>query len=85
VAFKERDYTPEATFAERALEWGSIVNTGNHKDMSWAERWAGVLEMDIFDPSFVAHIVGELRDGVNSDDDLVHIMDRLFFIAFSGQ
>jgi hypothetical protein len=53
--------------------------------MSWAERWAELLEMDVFDPSFVAHIVGELRAGATSDSEVVNIIDRLFFIAFSGQ
>ena len=84
VAFKEHNYKPEATFAERAIKWESIVHTGNRKDMSWAERWTDLLEMGVFDLPLVAQIVGELRDGISSDSDLIHIMDRLSFIAFSG-
>jgi hypothetical protein len=85
VAFQNRAYRPEATFAKNRIKWGSIVNTGKNKDMLWAENLVGVLEMDVFDPSFVAHIVGELRDRKTSDHDLVRIIDRLFFIAFSSQ
>ena len=85
MAFQNRSYRPEATFAKNGIKWGSIVNTGNNKDMHWAKNLVGVLEMDVFDPSFVAHIVGELRDGTTSDHDLVRIIDRLFFIAFSSQ
>jgi hypothetical protein len=85
VAFKKRPYRPEATFAKDRIKWDSIVDTGNNKDMLWAEKWIGVLEMDVFDPPWIALVVGELRDSRTSDDDLVRIIDRLFFIAFSSQ
>ncbi len=86
VMFQHRGYTPSATFlGEKGRDWTSLLETSEItklEDLSWADEWAYMLDMDLFDDSIVRMTIGQLKGDTLLDP--VHLR-RLAFMALSGR
>lgn len=85
VAFKPKDYEPEANFAV-PLDWSRIVgkvavNDGQYDALSWPRDLEPRLEKDLFDESFVQDT---LNDFIKETDKFKDILPQLSFMALVG-
>ncbi|KAJ6475899.1 hypothetical protein DFH09DRAFT_952446, partial [Mycena vulgaris] len=64
VAFKSKDYIPQATFREDiGIKWESFVGKAMETGtFDWAGRWDKHIEMDLFDASFMTDTIQNVRD-----------------------
>ncbi len=85
--FQHRGYTSLATFlGDKGRDWASLLEINEIaelEDLSWADEWAYMLDMDLFDDSIVRMTIGQLK----GDTFLypVLILQRLAFMALSGK
>ncbi|PBK89645.1 hypothetical protein ARMGADRAFT_935529 [Armillaria gallica] len=91
LAFKQ-DYTPSAVFiGTTKAAWKPLIGIGNVEDLSWADEWQDVLEMDLFDHSVAQVAIQELQSLRSNSDvgksDVVRqvvLLKRLSFMALSS-
>ncbi len=91
LAFKQ-DYIPSAVFfGNTKAAWKPLIGIGNVEDLSWADEWQDLLEMDLFDHSVAQVAMQELQSlRSNSDVDKqdigrqVVLLKRLSFMALSS-
>ncbi|KAK0451389.1 uncharacterized protein EV420DRAFT_1646119 [Desarmillaria tabescens] len=97
VVFKNSEtYTPAATFiGDKAMNWASLVGIVDGedelKDLSWADEWEHMLEMDLFDDFLVQDTIRKLkglRTGTEARsiwtlDQQSLLLRRLSFMALS--
>ncbi len=85
--FQHRGYTPSATFlGDKGRDWASLLEINEIaelEDLSWADEWAYMLDMDLFDDSIVRMTIGQLKGDTFLDPVL--ILRRLAFMALSGK
>ena len=88
VAFKSTGYTPKATFVSHQFKpsWEELVGKGPswNSDRSGAGNWAQYLEMDLFDYTAGSDAIMRLTDTSLAREDVLHILQRLDFMAMSG-
>ncbi|KAK0475726.1 hypothetical protein IW261DRAFT_454420 [Armillaria novae-zelandiae] len=86
VMFQHKGYTPSATFlGENERDWASLFEIDditNVEDLSWADEWAYMLDMDLFDDSMVRNTIRQLKSDAFLDPVL---LQRLAFMALSGR
>ncbi|SJL01131.1 uncharacterized protein ARMOST_04449 [Armillaria ostoyae] len=68
VAFSRENYKPKARlFGDKTMDLESIINIGIKSDpdeagdLSWADEWRHVLEMDLFDDGFAQAMINRLH------------------------
>ncbi len=90
LAFK-KDYTPSTVFfGTTKAAWEPLIGIGNVEDLSWADEWQDVLEMDLFDQSVAQVAMQELqslRRNIVDKRDVVRqvvLLKRLSFMALSS-
>lgn len=78
VAFRNREYKPAAVFhGDPEMEWKSLIGQGPLGTFACADRWQGLLEVDLFD----LKAIELLSPGHLSDPDTLQILNRLGFLA----
>ncbi|KAF7364544.1 hypothetical protein MVEN_00323400 [Mycena venus] len=79
-------YKPKASLSLLGsdLKWTSLVGLGKVEDISWATPWKQQLEMDLFDSS-AARDVGRKLQNATSDQDVMHCLKRIPFLALTGE
>ncbi len=77
---------------KKKTDWKPLIGIGNVDDLSWADEWQDLLEMDLFDQSVAQVTMRELqslRSNIDVDKrDLVRqvvLLKRLSFVALSSQ
>ncbi|PBK59486.1 hypothetical protein ARMSODRAFT_945592, partial [Armillaria solidipes] len=84
--FQHRGYTPSATFlGDKGRDWASLLETSEItklEDLSWADEWAYMLDMDLFDDSTVRMTIRQLKGDTLLDPVLLR---RLAFMALSDR
>ncbi|KAK0211880.1 hypothetical protein IW262DRAFT_338292 [Armillaria fumosa] len=87
VMFQHKGYTPSATFlGDKGRDWASLLEISDItklEDLSWADEWAYMLEMDLFDDSMVRMTIGQLKGDTLLDPVL--LLRRLAFMALSDR
>ncbi len=75
---------------KKKTDWKPLIGIGNVDDLSWADEWQDLLEMDLFDQSVAQVAMRELqslRSNIDVDKrDLVRqvvLLKRLSFMALS--
>lgn len=79
VAFKNRTYAPKAALT--GFDFTELVGTGKDNDFSWTERFEQILEMDLFDLSYIQKAISSLK---TTSSNGLYNLNRLAFIAASG-
>ncbi|KAK0476275.1 hypothetical protein EDD18DRAFT_168831 [Armillaria luteobubalina] len=87
VMFQHKGYTPLATFlGDKGRDWASLLEISDItklEDLSWADEWAYMLEMDLFDDSMVRTMIEQLKGDTLLDPVL--LLRRLAFMALSDR
>lgn len=86
VAFKRNTYVPQATFAHSSFSWSKLIGKGVADggmidDISGAQDSEDLLEMDLFDSTFVADAVRDFKDANPLEKS--GKLRRLVFMALS--
>lgn len=88
VAFKAAGYKPKAVFRLEGAtppSWNKVIGQGQSGKFREAlNGWSGFLELDLFDLTAVPQMIENLQNGV-SENDTLHILNRLSFLAISGK
>ncbi|ETW76212.1 hypothetical protein HETIRDRAFT_329764 [Heterobasidion irregulare TC 32-1] len=79
VAFKDKHYAPKATLTD--FDFKELVGTGKDNDSSWTERFEQILEMDLFDLSYIPKAISSLQ---TTSENGLYNLNRLAFTAASG-
>ncbi|KAJ6622790.1 hypothetical protein B0H10DRAFT_2012898 [Mycena sp. CBHHK59/15] len=73
VAFKDKDYRPRAIFSDGTpTEWEALVGQNvETEDFNWAmtSQWSRAVEMDLFDASFTAEAMRQLKQCWDTNAD----------------
>ncbi|KAJ6557984.1 hypothetical protein B0H19DRAFT_1028587, partial [Mycena capillaripes] len=89
VAFMTKEYRPRASFRHGDLDWQNVVGQDiEQRNFGWASRYSDILEMDLFDPSFIMEAIQNLADvwhGDERSDRESYWIERLSFMALSGK
>lgn len=87
VMFQHKGYTPLATFlGDKGRDWASLLEISDItklEDLSWADEWAYMLEMGLFDDSMVRTMIEQLKGDTLLDPVL--LLRRLAFMALSDR
>lgn len=88
VAFKQCDYLPKAKGATDDIPWKSLIGKGlteqgTVEDISWAHNFHNLLDMDLFDPSYVEEIIRQFKNLSDLDKAKEDNLRRLSFMALS--
>ncbi|KAJ6487760.1 hypothetical protein C8R45DRAFT_1213793 [Mycena sanguinolenta] len=88
VAFMPKDYRPTAIFQSVGLCWENLVGRNIERtDFEWASRYINLLEVNLFDRSFMLEAIRNLTDawsGGQHSDQESYWLGRLSFMALSG-
>lgn len=83
-----KEYRPMAVFKNRGLGWENLVGQDiERRDFDWVSRHGDLLEMNLFDQSFMVTAVEHLNDAWYGDEhsgEESYWLGRLSFMALSG-